>query len=480
MINRKFLFVSLFFLLVPGFVIASSVRVKVPVELRGVESRLHDLASRVGRGLTIGSPLDTLDDGSQLFEHQGADEVAETNPKRLIVKFKENSEKKASVLTRFNLRERNVLDSKLRVVVDAPELVSQEALIASLNALPEVEYAETDAVLKASYIPNDPYYSPYQWNFPHVGSEAAWDVSRGVGVTVAVVDTGVAYENYGSKYKIAPDLAGTSFVQGFDFVGSYDRNRDGDYNDRGDKKDTHANDENGHGTHVAGTIAQKTNNAYGTAGLAFESSIMPVRVLNAYGDGYTSWVASGIRFAADNGVRVINLSLGGPDSQTLKDAVDYAIVEKGVIVVAASGNENTSTVSYPAAYPGVISVGAVGYDNVRAPYSNYGTGLTLVAPGGNLDQDLNGDGYGDGILQQTLVPLWSGAGNTKKFDFYFYEGTSMATPHVAAAAAILLSSGVASSDVDDRLTSTATDLGEPGYDPEYGWGALNLAGALGL
>ncbi len=117
---------------------------------------------------------------------------------------------------------------------------------------------------------------------------------------------------------------------------------------------------------------------------------------------------------------------------------------------------------------------------MRAAYSNQGSALALVAPGGDMSEDLNGDGYGDGILQQTLVQNWNGTGNTRKCGYYFYQGTSMATPHVAAAAAMIIANGITASQVQQKLTSTATDLGPLGWDPEYGWGLLNIAAALGV
>jgi serine protease len=176
-----------------------------------------------------------------------------------------------------------------------------------------VEYVEPNYIAHALVVPNDPLYS-YQWHldtvqYGGIEMEEAWEISTGSGVTVAVVDTGVAYENYGWRYKQAPDLAGTSFVQGYDFV-----------ND-----DAHPNDDNSHGTHVTGTIAQTTDNNIGVAGVAFDCLIMPVKVLNRQGSGTYDQVAGGIYYAADNGAHVISLSLGGSaDSETLKNAVKYA------------------------------------------------------------------------------------------------------------------------------------------------------------
>lgn len=328
----------------------------------------------------------------------------------------------------------------------------------------DVEYAEPNYLARAFMIPNDPYYK-YQWHLKAIGLESAWNISSGLGVVVAVIDTGAAYENYTqnkrNKYYRAPDLAGVSFAPGYDFVNN----------------DTHPNDDNGHGTHVTGTVAQRTNNTLGAAGTAFRATIMPIKVLDKNGAGTYSDVADGIRWAADHGAKVINLSLGGPVPATyLEEAVSYAY-GKGVTIVAAAGNNSSSSVSYPAAYDAfVIAVGAVRYDKTLAYYSNYGTSIDLVAPGGDTRVDQNKDGYGDGVLQQTF----SGAFN--RFGYFFYQGTSMAAPHVAGTAALIISKGVAttSDSVRTVLESTADDLGAPGRDDTYGRGFINAAAAVGL
>lgn len=320
-----------------------------------------------------------------------------------------------------------------------------------------VAYAEPNYIAQAFMTPNDAHF-PLQWNFTKIGTPTAWDTTKGTGVIVAVIDTGVAYENY-SSFVRAPDLAQTAFVPGYDFVNN----------------DTHPNDDEGHGTHVTGTVAESTNNAEGAAGIAYGASIMPVKVLNSSGSGSYAAIASGIRFAADNGAKVINLSLGGSaGSATLENALKYAF-DKGVTIVAASGNNGSGTVSYPAAYNAyVIAVGATRFDNTRSSYSNYGTALDLVAPGGDTKVDQNGDGYGDGILQQTFS---GGYGN---FGYFFLQGTSMASPHVAGVAALVIAHGKATTPADVRtaLESTADDLGTNGRDNTYGYGLVDPVGAL--
>jgi serine protease len=328
----------------------------------------------------------------------------------------------------------------------------------------DVIYAEPNYIAYALWVPNDPYYK-YQWHLDNpvyggIHMEKAWDISKGSNsVIVAVVDTGIAYENYGIYCK-APDFAQTCFVQGYDFVNN----------------DAHPNDDNGHGTHVAGTIAQSTNNALGVAGIAFNSCLMPVKVLNSQGSGTYANVAAGIRYAVDNGAKIISLSLGGSsDSQVLKDAVKYAY-EKGVTVIAACGNDNSSSCVYPAAYDDyVIAVGATQYDETKAPYSNYGPSLDLVAPGGNNNLDQNNDGYADGVLQQTFASR-----RYCSFGYYFFQGTSMAVPHVSGVAALLIANGNAKTpdEVRAALQQTAEDLGAPGRDDVYGYGLVDAYAAL--
>ncbi len=334
---------------------------------------------------------------------------------------------------------------------------------------PNVEYAEPNYIAYAFWVPNDQYY-PLQWHMDNpvyggINTQKAWDITWGdPSVIVAVIDTGVAYEDYTQTVRIryyrAPDLALTSFVAGYDFV-----------ND-----DTHPNDDNGHGTHVTGTVAQSTHNSIGVAGVAFKCSIMPLKVLDKYGSGTYADVADGIRFAADKGAKVINLSLGGSsDSITLKDAVAYAY-DKGVTIVAASGNNGSpDTISYPAAYDAYcIAVGATRYDETVAYYSNRGSSLDLVAPGGDLTVDQNNDGYGDGVLQQTFSNTYDNWG------YWFYQGTSMAAPHVSGVSALIISKGIATTPdkVREVLQSTAEDKGLAGLDEEYGYGIVDAFAAL--
>ncbi len=349
--------------------------------------------------------------------------------------------------------------------VRVPEGRTPEEMASFLNAEPGVLYAEVNHYARMYLVPADPFYSPYQWHFQNdvtggMGMEAAWDIETGdPNVIVAVLDTGIAYEDHGD-YRQAPDLAHTRFVPGYDFV-----------ND-----DAHPNDDQGHGTHVAGTIAQSTNNDEGVAGVAFGCSIMPVKVLDHEGIGDYFAIARGIYFAVDNGARVINMSLGSPERSTaIEEAVAYAY-EHGVTVVCASGNayEEGNPTSYPAAYDEYcIAVGAVRYDDTRSYYSNTGSYIDVVAPGGDLRVDQNGDGYPDGIIQQTF------SAESPDFHYYFLQGTSMAAPHVSGVAALLVSHGVTDPDaVRGAIEGTARDLGPAGWDSEYGWGMIDACAAL--
>jgi serine protease len=338
-----------------------------------------------------------------------------------------------------------------------------ETVAAAYADEPNVIYAEPNYYAYASdvpagplaFIPNDPYFER-QWNLQAIQAPQAWDYSGGQGVIVAVIDSGIAYEDF-ETYRRAPDLADTTFVPGYDFVNN----------------DAHANDDFGHGTHVAGTIAQSTDNGRGVAGVAFGATLMPVKVLNARGQGGFDALARGVIFAADHGARVINMSLSGrKSSQLLQDAIQYA-VNKGVLVVAAAGNSG-GAVEYPAAYDSVIAVGAVDYRLQRARYSNFGKELDLMAPGGDTHADANGDGLPDGILQETFQ------GDPTRFALHNMEGTSMATPHVAGLAALLFAFNPAATAAQVRqiLETTARDLGAPGFDENYGHGLVQAAAAL--
>lgn len=356
------------------------------------------------------------------------------------------------------------------LILKIPTTKTVEEMVEIYSKNPNVEYAVPNAITYAYMVPNDPGYGQFQWNFKNgaggINLEPAWDISAGKSSTgdrviVAVLDSGVAYEDY-SSYKKAPDLANTNFVSGYDFINN----------------DAHPNDDNSHGTHVAGTIAQSTNNNYGVAGVAYDCSIMPVKVLNKQGSGTLQQLIDGIYFATDNGADVISMSLGFPPNYYpgvgLDNALEYAY-QRGVTIVAAAGNDGTGTVGYPAAYEKCIAVGATNSGGSLSDYSNYGNSLDVVAPGGDgIDRD--GDGYVDGILQNTFNPNTK---NPRDFSLWFFSGTSMATPHVSGVAALLISKGANGPDeVRAAIQNKATDLGTSGWDKYYGYGLVNATAAL--
>ncbi|MFK7989225.1 MAG: S8 family serine peptidase [Sandaracinaceae bacterium] len=301
--------------------------------------------------------------------------------------------------------------------------------------------------------PDDPYY-PYQWHLDQIGMPEAWTHQRGQGVVVAIIDTGVAYRDE-AAFLQAPDLNQTHFVEGYDFIDN----------------DAYPDDEHGHGTHVAGTVAQSTNNGVGVAGVAPGASIMPLRVLDRNGSGGWGGIAAAIRYAADHGAHVINMSLGGgSSSRAAQRAIDYAH-KRGVLVVAAAGNSSRSRVEYPARYNHVVAVGAVRYDRELTFYSCYGTGLDVVAPGGDIRVDQNDDGMPDGVVQNTLVN-----GNPQNFDYLAWQGTSMAAPHVAGVGALIYGAGIQDPDtVEHILKQSANDLGDAN---RYGSGLISASNAL--
>ncbi len=317
------------------------------------------------------------------------------------------------------------------------------AAIRQLRMSGQFAYVEPDLVREARYLPNDPFLAD-QWHFAAVNAEAAWDLSTGAGAVVAVIDTGVSH---------GPVDGINALVAGYDFV-----NNDAD-----------PADDNGHGSHVSGTIAQATNNGAGTAGLAFDASVMPIKVLDDQGSGYSSDVIDGIIWAADNGADVLNLSLGSTKGSTAEeDACDYAVAA-GAVVAAAAGNSGRRRTEYPAGYASVIGVAATDFNNDRSYYSNRGNHVELSAPGGDVTADENNDGYADGVLQETFDPTWG---------FYFWQGTSMATPHVAATAALLSSQGANNTEIRTILQDTAVDLGSAGWDNKYGYGLIDAAAAV--
>jgi serine protease len=324
--------------------------------------------------------------------------------------------------------------------------------VKDLVDLDQVESIEPVQFYTIQGKPNDPMYED-QWNMEAINVEDAWAASkaRGRGVVVAVIDTGVGWKDHGD-YKQLKDLSGTKFVSGKTFCSGLP-----------DGLDDH-----GHGSHVAGTIAQTTNNGYGVVGIAPEATIMPLKVLSAEGYGDTAGIASAIRYAADNGAHVINMSLGGPyPSDIMQDAMTYA-QEKGVVLVCAAGNDNSSRSGFPAGYDECLSVGALNREGTKAFYSNYGDDVDLSAPGGDKRS-----GEANGIVQQ--VP--ANPKGTAEGKFASYMGTSMASPHVAGVAALVVGQGF-TNPLDVKTILIASTRHPDNWDSRMGAGALDAAQAV--
>ncbi len=330
---------------------------------------------------------------------------------------------------------------------DALEVMGKaEKLPGVMSVQPNYIYQTQDK------IPNDPFFS-YQWHYPLVRLPQAWEKTSGSGsINIAVLDTGVDGNH--------PDLV--NIVQGYNFI-----------DDNEDPMDFH-----GHGTHVTGTIRAATDNERGVSGVMWQGNIVPVKVLGDNGYGTTYSVARGILYAADlletlknhNPAQVINMSLGGdpPNDDTLEKAVKKAR-ENGTILVASAGNSNKSQLGYPAALEDVISVGAVAYSSSgpppRASYSNYGEDLDIVAPGG---------GNGSGVLSTCFTRN----GDNKTYEYGYMIGTSMAAPHVSGVIGLMLALGNSEGEIRETLHKTAMDLGEEGFDPEFGHGLVNANWAV--
>lgn len=281
-------------------------------------------------------------------------------------------------------------------------------------------------------IPNDLLFSEYQWNLPVIETNRGWDISKGSeDVIIAVIDTGVDLAH--------TDLDG-QLVEGYNIV----------------DKEAKPQDDVGHGTHVAGIIAALVNNGEGVAGVSWYNKIMPVKALDGTGSGTTYAVAEGIIWATDHGAKVINMSLGNyADSQFLHDAVKYAY-DRDVVLVAASGNDNTERPGYPAAYPEVLAVAAIDADQKRAEYSNYGDYIDVSAPGTNIASTFPGNQYAA------------------------LSGTSMASPHAAAMAGLIrsLNPELTNQEVMDLMINHAVDLGDKGKDKYYGHGQIDIFQSL--
>lgn len=381
-------------------------------------------------GKNRGAPyLDTLSGNYSI-----AGEAASTS---LLVKYKASvpESARANVNTQAGAKSRRHIG---QLGVDIVQVTSKESIgeiIKKYKARGEVEYVEPNYLAKRFLIPDDSLYSK-QWHLQKIEAPKAWDVSQGGFGPIAIVDTGIA--------PTQADLSG--FVQtGYNFV-----------NNSAD-----ATDDNGHGTHVAGIVSAASNNSTGVASIGFKGSLLPVKVLDSTGAGTYGDVASGIIYATDKGAKIVNLSLGGSSSsQTLHEAVKYAL-SRGVVVVAAAGNNSNDSSVYPAAYPGVIAVTATTQDDNLATFSSYGSHVYISAPGVGIVSTYNSGGY---------VTL---------------SGTSMATPAVAGLIGLALSRGnTTAATVIGDLKATSDKVGPYAYDQNgwnkyFGYGRINAAKLLG-
>ncbi len=410
-------------------------------------------------------------------------EQAGVEPTRLIVDFRDDITQAALAATGFHevpVSAYSAVDGLYRI--DFPNAAAAAAAAAKLARDPDVESVDYDSLATippdeeaqeeladahatgsmeaecsrkadgaadTGSFPNDACFK-YQWHMRQIGMPAAWKQGNGKGAVVAVIDTGVT--------KVG-DLADTKFVPGYNFVAN----------------NANAADDHGHGTHVAGTIAESTNNKIGVTGVAYGASIMPLKVLSAQGSGSMAGISQAIRWAADHGANVINMSLGGGRSMApMAKAIKYAH-DKGVVVVAAAGNDGHGRVSYPARYPGVLAVAATQQDEATTFYSNWGPEVDLAAPGGNTRGNAQG-----GVLQHTIVP-----GDIKRTDYLWFMGTSMASPHVAGVAALVVGAGVTKpAAVEEILLSTARkpagrdSAAGARVDDHYGAGIVDASAAL--
>lgn len=334
-------------------------------------------------------------------------------------------------------------------------LGTERAAAERVAALPGVEYAEPDYRMYALGVPNDPYFSRYQWNMYWVDAPAAWDMTAGnPSVKVAVIDSG---------FDITHGDRPAYLENGCDWVAWRTYNLSGTC-------PRVVSDPDGHGTHVTGLLAARQNNGYGMSGLAPNVTVLVLRTLDANGSGYSSDLASAIIEATNSNARIINISLGSTaDSQTVRNAVTYAQV-RNVLIVSAAGNNfaQGNAPTYPAAVGGVFAVGAGNFDHGRSWYSTTGPYISLIAPGGDPTSSSDND------PTHWILSLVPGG------QFAFASGTSMASPHVAATAALMLSvkPGLSANELADILRATARPISGTRPNDSVGWGYLNTHGAV--
>ena len=352
---------------------------------------------------------------------------------------------------------------------DAKQRDKEDTIMAikAMRKRKDVLYAEPNYLRRALLVPNDSRFSE-QWHYPLINLPGAWDITTGSNaVIVAVVDTGVLLNH--------PDLQG-QLVEGYDFISLLDYSRDGDGrdDDPNDPGDSPTGGSSFHGTHVAGTIAARTNNSLGVAGVAWDARIMPLRVLGSGGVGTSYDIMQALRYAAgfsnDSGrvpakrADIINLSLGGPASSNHERDVYQQVYDAGVLVVAAAGNENSSAASYPAGYDAVISVSAVDRNKALSSYSNFGSTIDLAAPGGDRN---------NGVLSTR----GNDSGTALVYTYDQVAGTSMAAPHVSGVLALMKAVYPALTPIQlEQMLACGLlteDIGDAGRDNSFGFGLID-------
>jgi serine protease len=355
--------------------------------------------------------------------------------------------------------------------------------IKALRKRADVLYAEPNYLRRPMRVPNDAYYD-LQWHYPFINLPQAWDITTGAAsVVVAVIDSGVLINH--------PDLQG-QLTPGYDFIRSPINANDGDGidpdpDDPGDMSNPDGSS-SFHGTHVAGTVAARSNNSTGVAGIAWNSKVMPLRALGVEG-GWSYDIMEALKYAAgienasgtipSSTADIINLSLGGPGSlQSEQDFYNELHDVHNILVIAAAGNDSSSTLFYPASYNNVVSVSAVDLGGGLADYSNYGSRIDVAAPGGGPTPDLNGDTYYDAVLST----LGNDSGSSIEYGYAFFQGTSMASPHVAGIAALMkaVHPGLTPQEFDTLLAggTITEDIGSPGRDNQFGHGLIDAYQAV--
>jgi serine protease len=464
-------------------------------------------------GMELGAPseadvLRTLASSSQPRDLPGAYLSG-----RVLVKFRAGggaAQARARTLQQAGARASRTPEFADFEVMEIDPAADATAVASALAAQPDVEYAQPDYRVHKRFRPNDPDYSR-QWNFPAIGMEEAWDINRGAtaSIIVAVLDSGMAFRNVSFTYfapafrrgnalypalgnvtvpfAAAPDLASANrFAAPRDFIWN----------------DTDPVDLDGHGTHVAGTIGQLTNNSSGGAGMAFNVRLMPVKVISTDWDdifdspnfGSDAIIAQGIRYAVDNGARVLNMSIGrsGGPAPAVEDALRYAVSRGAFVAISAGndfeeGNPEERFAEIAGRIEGVMCVAAVGRDLNRASYSSVKPYVEIAAPGG----DFRSGGLAATVVQQSYDPVIGFSDplssppsvyRAPRFDAFVQlpnQGTSMAAPHVSGLAALLMQQGITNpAAIEAALKEFATDRGAAGRDDEYGFGLINPRATL--